>query len=121
MLKRPVYSIVRAQVVALSDTGLSQVQISRHLNISGHCVQNAIEKYNETDRYNDLQRTSCPKKIEIRNIRHLKRLVKVDVRLNVTKFASDLNGSLPKLVTTRTIRRYLGDLGFEYIVKIKKQ
>ena len=37
------------------------------------------------------------------------------------KIASDLNGSLPKSVSTRTVRRYLRDLGDEYVVKIKKQ
>ena len=35
------------------------------------------------------------------------------------KITSDLNASLPKPVSTRTIRCYLRDLGYEYVVKIK--
>ena len=37
MGKRPVDSIVRAEAVALSDAGLSQVQISRQRNICTKC------------------------------------------------------------------------------------
>ena len=51
--KIPVDSIVRAQAVALSDIGLSQVQISRQLNISRHCVQNPIEKQVNTMTFNE--------------------------------------------------------------------
>ena len=65
MGKISVDSIVRAQLAVLSDAGLSQVQISRQLNISRHRIHNAIKKYNETGQYNDLQRTGCPKKFKI--------------------------------------------------------
>ena len=61
------------------------------------------------------------KKIPNRGVRHLKRLVKDDGRLSATKITSDLNTSLPKPVSTRTVRRYLRDLGYEYVVKIKRQ
>ena len=65
MDKEPVDSIVGAQAGALSDAGLRQVQISRQLNISRHCAQSAIKKYNKTGHYNDLERTGCPKKFKI--------------------------------------------------------
>ena len=45
MGKKAVYSFVRAQVVALHDAGFNQVQLSKQLNISCCCVQNAINKY----------------------------------------------------------------------------
>ena len=48
-------------------------------------------------------------------------MVKGDVRLNATEIASDLNASLAKLVTIRTVRTYLKELGSEYVVKVKKQ
>ena len=120
MGKKPVESIVRAQAVALFDSGLNQVQISRQLNISRHCVQNAVKKYKKTRQCNDFPRTGRPKKIPNRGVRHLKRLVKHDGRLSAAKITSDLNASLPKSVSTRTIRCYLRDLGYEYVVKIKK-
>ena len=43
------------------------------------------------------------------------------MRLRSTKIASDLNASLPKPVTTRTVRTYLKELVFEYVIKVKKQ
>ena len=61
------------------------------------------------------------KKIQNRDILHLKRLVKDGGRLSATKIASDLSGNLSKPVTTRTVRRYLRDLAFEYVLKIKEQ
>ena len=121
MRKKPVDSIVRAQAVALFDAGLTQVQISKQLKISRHCVENAIKKFKETVQCNDLKRTGRPKKIPDRSVRHLKRLVKGDSRLSAAKITSDWNASLPEPVSTRTVRRYLRDLGFEYVVKIKKQ
>ena len=68
-----------------------------------------------------MQHIGCPKKLSGLGIRHLKRLVKVDSRISASKIASDLNTSLPEPVTTRTVRRYLKELGFEYVVKVKKQ
>ena len=121
MGKKPVDSIVRAQAVALSDSGLNQVQISRQLKISRHCVQNTVKKHKETRQYNDFPRTGRPKRVPNRGVRYLKRLVKDDGRLSATKITSDLNASLPKPVSTRTVRRYLRDLGYEYVVKIKRQ
>ena len=51
----------------------------------------------------------------------LKRLVKGDSRLSESKTATNSDASLPEPITTRTMQRYLEDLAFEYIVKIKKQ
>ena len=121
MGKKSVDWIVRAQTVALPDSGFNQVQISKQLNISRHCVQNAVKKYKETRQYNDFPRTGRPKTISNRSVRHLKRLIKNDKRLNAPGITSDLNASLPKPISTRTVRRYLRDLGYEYVVKIKKQ
>ena len=121
MGKKPISSFKRAQIVALHNAGFNQVDISKDLHVSRCCVQNAIKKYKNFGRYDDLKRSGRPKKVVGRNLRHLKRLVKGDTRLSATKIASDLNASLPKPVTTRTIRTYLKDLGFEYVVKMKKQ
>ena len=85
------------------------------------CVQNAIREYKKLCRFDDLQHTGRPKKLSGREIRHLKRLVKGDSRISASKIASDLNTSSPKPVTTRTVRQYLKELGFEYVVKVKKQ
>ena len=121
MGKKRVHPNIRDQAAVLHDAGLNQVQISKQLKVSRCCVQNAIKKYKKLRRFDDLRHTGRPKKLSGREIRHLKRLVKGDSRISWSKIASDLNTSLPKPVTTRAVRRYLKELGFEYVVKVKKQ
>ena len=121
MGKKPVHPNIQAHAAALHDADLNQVQISKQLKVSRCCVQSAIKKYKKLRRFDDLQHTGCSKKLSGREIRHLKRLVKGDSCTSASKIASDLNTSLPKPVTTRAVRRYLKELGFEYVVKIKKQ
>ena len=107
-------------MVALHGAGINQVQISRQLNNSGYCVQNAISKYEHLATYEDLKLSERAKNLDGWGFRHLKRLVKSGARLSATKIASDFNARLPKPVTTRTIRTHLKELNFEYVVKEKK-
>ena len=48
-------------------------------------------------------------------------MVKDDACLSAAKIASDLNASLLKPVTTRTVPTYLKELSFEYVIRVKKQ
>ena len=81
----------------------------------------SVKIYNGTGQYNDLQRTDCPKKNQIHDIRYLKWLVKGDGCLSAAKITSDLNDTSPGPVTTRAASSYRQDLAFEYVIKIKKQ
>ena len=121
MGKKSIHPYVRAQVMALRDAGLNQVQISKQLNVSRCFIQNAIKKYKQLGRFDDLKHTGRPKKFSGREIRRLKTLVKGYSRLSASKIWTNLNVSLPEPVATRTMRRRLKDLNFEYVVKIKKQ
>ena len=78
MGKKRVDSVVRAQIVALSDVGHSQVEFSKQLKASRHFVPNAIKKYKETGQYTDLQRTGHSKRVPDRGVRYPERLVKGD-------------------------------------------
>ena len=89
--------------MALHDAGFNQVQVSKQLSITRCCVQNSIDKYKRQDTYDHLKRLGRSKKPGALDFRHLKRLVKDDVRLSATKVTSDLNASLPKPMITRTI------------------
>ena len=121
MGKKPVSETVRAQAVALHEAGMNQVQIANQLKVSRCCVQNAIKKFEELGVHGDRKRSGRPRKLSDRDVRHLKRLVKGDARLSAAKITSDLNNSLPKPVTKRTVRNYLKELSYEYVVKVKKQ
>jgi transposase len=111
---------IRAQTVALHEAGLSQLEISKQLGISRCRVQNAIRKFKETGPYDENKRSRRIRKINGRDIRHLKRSVKLENRLSASKITADLNNSLPKLVTTCTVRNYLRKLSDEYAVELKK-
>ena len=119
MRKKSIRPHTRAQIVSLHDASLSQLQISNQLEVSWCCVQNAISKYKQLDQFDDLKHTERPKKLSDREIRHSKRLIKGDFRSSTSKIATDLNAILPELVITRTMRRYLKDPAFEYVVKTK--
>ena len=119
--KKTVSSFVRAELVALHDTGFNRAQISKQFNISRCYVQNTISKYKHPGTYDDLKRSEHPKKNDALGFRHLKRLIKGNARLSATKIASDLNANLQKLVTPPTVRTYLKELAFECVVKVKKQ
>ncbi|CAF1477350.1 unnamed protein product [Adineta ricciae] len=121
MGKKHVSPYTRAQAVALYHSGMKVSKIAEQLPISRKCIMNAIERYEKHGEFSDLKRSGRPKKLSARDERHLKRLVKGENRLSAAKITSDLNSSLPKPVTRRTVCNYLTKLGFEYKVKLKKQ
>ena len=120
MGKRSIEPYVRAQVVALYQSGFNLSKISKQLQVSRCCVRNAITKFEEYTKFDDMKRSSRPKSLSDRNIRELKRLVQGDNRLSAAKITTDLNMSLFKPVSKRTVRQYVKKLDYEYAVKIKK-
>ena len=103
------------KLLALYQSGLNLSKISKQLQVSRCCIRNAITKFD------DMKRSSRPKSLSNRNTRELKRLVQSDNRLSAAKITTDLNMSLFKSVSKRTVRRYLKKFGSEYAVKIKKK
>jgi len=120
MGKKSIQPYIRAQAVALYQSGLNPSKISKQLKISRGCVRNAITKFEQHGVFEDLKRSGRPKALSERDVRDLKRLVTGDNRLSVAKITSDLNVSRPKQVSKDTVRRCLRKLGYEYAVKIKK-
>ena len=120
MSKRPLDLHVRAQAVPLYQSGFNLSKISKQLQVSKCCVCNAITKFEEYTKFNDMKRSGRPKSLSDRNIRELKRLVQSDNRLSAAKVTTDLSMSPFKPVSKRTVRRYLKKLSYEYAVKIKK-
>ena len=121
MGKRPIEIYVRAQPVALCQPGLNLSKISKQLQVSRCCVRNALTKFEEYAKFDDMKRSGRPKSLSDRNVRELKRLVQGDNRLSAAKITTDLNMSRSKPVFKCTVRRYLKKLGYEYAVKIKKE
>ena len=57
MRKKSIHPYVWAQVVALHDAALNQIQISKQLKVSRCCVENSITKYKQLGRFDDLKHT----------------------------------------------------------------
>lgn len=124
MGKRAIDPYIRAQVVALYNNGkisMTMDEVAGKLNISKCCVFNAIQKYKKTGEYVDKKRSGRPKRLDERDQRYLKRLVKGENRLSVSKITRDLNQSLSEPISSRSVFNYLKKLGYEYKVKLKKQ
>ena len=120
MGKKPIAPVVRTQAVTLHQADLNLSRISEQLNILRCYVRHIIKKFEEHGIYKDLKRSTQPKALSDRNMHDLKRLVKGEDRLSVTKIRKDLNTNLPKPVSREIVRRYLENLGYEYAIKIEK-
>ena len=99
MSKRSIESYVRAQAVVLYQSGLNLSKISKQLQVSRCCIRNAITQFD------DMKRSGRPKSLSDCNIHELKRLVQGDNRLSAAKITTDLNISLFKPVSKRTVRQ----------------
>ena len=120
MGKKAIGPHIRAQAVALYQSGLNMNKISKQLKVSRCCVRNAVIKFKNQGTFVDSKRSGRPKKISTRGERELKRLTRGENRLSVAQITRDLNVGLTEPVSRETVRRYLKRLGYEYAVKIKK-
>ena len=100
---------------------MSMDEVATRLNISKTCVFNAINKYKDTGEFMDKKRIGRIPKLDEPDQRHLKRVVKGENRLSVSKITRDLNQSLSEPITSPTVFDYRKKLGDEYKVKLKKQ
>ena len=116
MGKTAIDSCTRVQAVDLyndSKISMSMDEVAKQLNTSKTCVFNVVKKHKETDEFVDEKRSERPRKLGERDLRHLKRVVKGENRLSVSKITKDLNQFLPEPITSRTVFNYLKRLAYE--------
>ena len=124
MEKKAINSYTKAQTVALYNNSESPIPVNegaKRLNIYKTCVFNTIKRHKKTREFIDNKRTGRSQKFDERDQRRLKRLVKGENRLSVSKSTIDLNQSLSKPIASLAVFNYLKKLGYEYKVKLKKQ
>lgn len=68
----------RAQCIALRKVGMTYRQIGEQVGLSRSSVQRALERFQATGGFQDRPRSGRPKKLNERNVRMLKHLVKDD-------------------------------------------
>src|SRR6185436_3995298 len=65
----------RAKIVALSDVGMSQVNIANTLGVARKAVQTALKIFHTTGGYKDAPRTGRPRKTTSHDERVMRRFV----------------------------------------------
>ena len=118
MGKRSIEPYVHAQVVALYQSGLNLSKVSEQLQVCRCCVSNTITKFEEYTKFDDLVDQKVFLIAIYVNSKGWSKMVIDRVQAKIT---TDLNISLFKPVSKRTVRRYLKKIGYEHAVKIKRQ
>ncbi|CAF1305651.1 unnamed protein product [Rotaria sordida] len=110
----------RAQAVILHQIGQPIREIANNVGFSKSTVQRAIVRFEQRGDYHDHERSGRPEILTERDLRVLKRLTTGTARESSKELTTELSKATDKVVSDRTVRRYLGKLGYEYKVKLKK-
>ena len=79
-------------------------------------MQRAIVRFEQRGDYNDNERIGRPKLLTERDLRVLKRLAIGTAHESNRGLAIQLSEATEKIVSARTVRRSLAELGYEYKV-----
>lgn len=95
----------RAQIVALSSTGMKQTAIAEQLNTSQQVVSATLKKFRTTGTFSSDRRTGRPRVTTVREDKMIRRLA----TQHPTWSSREINAEMPSTctVSTRTIRRRL--------------
>ena len=88
--KKQLSEIKRAQIVALSGEGYSQVEIARKIECSRKGVQKTIKRYKETKSFKNRKGEGRKKYITTREDRSLKRASLADRKKSSSELAAEL-------------------------------
>jgi transposase len=95
----------RAQIVALSTSGMRQVDIGKQLKVSKQVVSATVRRCNGSGSFKSAQRSGRPKVTTSRDDNVIRRLA---VR-HPTWSSATINAELPTPISNRTVRRRLHD------------
>ena len=111
--KKQLSEIKRAQIVALSGEGYSQVEIARKMECSWKGVQTTIKRYKETKSFKNRKGQDRKKSTTVREDRFLKRAYLAGRRKSSSELAAELRESAKKNLSARTVRRRLLEVGLK--------
>ena len=111
--KKQLSEIKRAQIVALSGEGYSQVEIARKMECSRKGVQTTIKRYKETKSFKNRKGQSRKKSTTAWEDRSLKRASLADRRKSSSELAVELREAANKNISARTVRRRLLEVGLK--------
>ena len=103
--KKQLSEIKRAQIVALSGEGYSQVEIASKMECSRKGVQTTIKRYKETKPFKNRKGQGSKKSTTVREDRSLKRASLADRRKSSSELAAELREGPNKNISARAVRR----------------
>ena len=118
--KKQLSEIKRAQLVALSGEGYSQVEIARKMECSRKGVQTTIKRFKETKSFKNRKGQGRKKSTSAREDRSLKRAPLADRRKSFSELAAELRESANKHISALTVRRRLLEVGLKRCKARKK-
>ena len=111
--KKQLAEIKKAQIIALSDEGYSQVEIARKMECSRKGVQTTIKRYKETKFFENRKGQGRKKYKTTRQDRSLKRASLEDRRKSSSELAAELRVGANKNISARKVRRRLLEVGLK--------
>ena len=111
--KKQLSEIKRAQIVALSGEGYSQVEIAKKMECSRKGVQTTIKRYKETKSFKNRKGQGRKKSTTTREDRSLKRVSLADKRKTSSELAAELREGTNKNISARRVRRRLLEVGLK--------
>lgn len=111
---------IRKLVVKLREDGNSLRNIAQTINKSHSTVQYIINRYNETDSFEDRKRTGRPQKLKSHQKRAILRTIVTEPKTSAPKLAGMIDTDYNVKVVPQTIRNVIRNAGYKGCVARKK-
>ena len=108
--KKSLSEVLRGQIVALHNEGLSERKIAANLKVSKTAMHQSIKKFNQYCSYKDLHRSGRPRKTTIRDDHLMKRIVTRSPLSSINKVRAavlEREVTVGRITVSRRLRRNL--------------
>jgi transposase len=110
----------RGRIIGQWECGKKTRQIAEALGHSQSQVSRAIKAFRDKGQTSVEPRSGRPKIFTERNKRHLTQIVTKNRQITLDELTQEINEVLTESVSTRTVRRYLHEVGFHSLVGVRK-
>ena len=109
MGKKKVTHDQKVAIVTLLKANQSVSHIMNQVKVSKTCVYQTLYKLKKNGDFRDLQRSGRPRKTTVNDDRMIYRMARANPKLSAKNIAQEINGTLAKPVSRRTVQRRLND------------
>jgi len=110
----------RAQIIGAFKMGHNPLTIAKTFDLAPATVYKTVKRYQETGSENPVKRHGRPKALSDRDKRALNRVAVSDRQEPLAVITNKFNATLENDISTKTVRRYLKEMGWNSCVSCKK-